>query len=242
VGSFFREDNVERPERVSVESPSPPVARSRFLVAGVAVVLVAALWPAWAARADNDAVELASSLTPVLPEALGDWAAVPMPPASWRPHYVGADVGHARSYERNGEHIGLHVACYAAQRQGAELVTSSNTLVAPEDSSWRRLGTKTRVVSLETGTLDVMESVLESRASRLLVWKWYWIGGVSTVSPYYAKLLELSGKLSARPPPLACGVAAYTAEGAAAASRMEAFLSRAVSDIETSLAALGRDR
>jgi exosortase A len=239
VGSFFREDNVARPERVPAGSPSPLVARSRFLVAGVAVVLVAALWPAWAARADNDAVELAQS--PALPDAVGGWAAVPLPPMGWQPHYVGADVTGGRVYERDGEHVGLHLACYAAQRQGSELVSSSNTLVSPDDSSRRQLETEERVVALETGALDVMESVLDSRGSRLRVWQWYWIGGVSTVSPYYAKLLELSGKLSARPP-LACGVVAYTAEGPAAASRMEAFLTRAVSDVETSLAALGRDR
>ena len=69
VGSFFREDNVEPPERVVVEGASRAVAGRRFVVAGVAVVLVAAVWPPWAGRAENYAVQIPSTLS--LPAAAG---------------------------------------------------------------------------------------------------------------------------------------------------------------------------
>ena len=236
VGSFFGEDNVEPPERVVVEA-SRAVAGRRFVVAGVAVVLVAAVWPAWAGRAENYAVPLPSTLS--LPAAAGGWAPVDISSTSWQPYYVGADVAAARTYERDGDWVGAHVACYGAQRQDAELVNSSNTLVAPNDSSWRRVSTSERAVTLATGAHDVSESVLDGRGPKFLVWKWYWVDGTSTVSPYRAKLVEMTGKLAGSPP-LACGIVVFTPDGDSAASRLTEFLNHALPGIEAGLNALPR--
>ena len=239
VGSFFREDIVEPAERVVVDGASRSVAGRRFVLAGVAVVLVAAVWPAWAARAENYAVQLPSTLS--LPAAAGGWAPVDIPPTGWQPYYVGADVEAARTYERDGDWVGAHVACYGAQRQDAELVNSSNTLVAPKDSSWRRVSTSERVVMLARGAHDVSESVLEARGPKFLVWKWYWVEGTSTVSPYRAKLLEMTGKLAGSPP-LACGITVFTPDDDFAESRLTEFLNQALPGIEAGLNAHPRAR
>ena len=240
VGSFFREDNVEPPERVVVEGASQAIAGHRFVVAGVAVVLVAAVWPAWAGRAENYAVQLPSTPSAsLLPAAAGGWAPLHIPPTSWQPYYVGADAAAARTYERDGEWVGAHVACYAAQRQDAELVNSSNRLVLPNDSSWQRLSTTKRAVTLATGAREVSESLLDGRGPRLLVWKWYWIEGTSTVSPYHAKLLEMTGKLAGSPP-LACGITVFTPAVDSAGPRLTAFLNQALPEIEAGLTALPR--
>ena len=235
VGSFFREDNVEPPERVAAEGAPRAVAGRGFIAAGVGAVLIGAVWPAWAGRAENYAVQLPSTLS--LPAAAGGWAPVEIPPTGWQPYYVGADVEAGRTYERDGHWVGAHVACYGAQRQDAELVNVSNTLVAPNDSSWRLAKSSARVVTLARGALDVSESVLDGRGPRFLVWKWYWIEGTSTVSPYRAKLIEMTGKLAGSPP-LACGIVVFTLDGGSAASRLTEFLDQALPGIEAGLNAL----
>jgi len=84
-----------------------------------------------------------------------------------------------------------------------------------------------------------MESVLDGRGPKFLVWKWYWIEGTPTVSPYHAKLLEMTGKLAGSPP-LACGIVVFTPDGDPAASRLTEFLNQALPGIEASLNALPR--
>lgn len=234
VGSFFREDDVEPPAPAEPEraSSSRDSAR-RFLVAGVAVVLLAAVWPVWAHRAED----LEAGLPPessVLPSVVGEWSALGEPPTDWRPHYVGAGVTPARAYERDGEWVGAHVACYGSQRQGAELVSSSNGWIVP-DSGWREVSTTTRSVTLVGDEHDVMETIVRARGETLVAWKWYWIGGSSTVSPYRAELYEMAGKLIGEPP-LACGITVFTPDGESAEPRMIAFSSWALPEIEAGLA------
>jgi EpsI family protein len=238
VGSFFREDNVERPAPSRAAAPQSRGPIRGFLAAGALVAVTATVWPVWASVADSRTVARLTSWA--LPESVGEWVASSAR-TNWAPQFVGADFVAQQSYRRRerDEWVGVYTACYTAQTQGAELVNSSNVL-APDDSGWRELETTERAVALSRGRHDVVESQLDARGPKLLVWKWYWIDGTSTVSPYRAKLIELTGKLLAGPP-LACGMIVYTPDSDAAAPRLTDFLNAAGPSIESGLASLRAD-
>lgn len=241
VGSFFREDEADRVERRSVETaPAGGSGVARFALAGTVAIIVAAVWPAWANRVE--AYEVGPAASSPLPETVGEWSR--STPRAWEPHYVEADFEATHWYARaqGDEWVGVHTACYAVQRQGAELVNSSNVLVSSDDPTWRHLETREGGASLETGPLDVIEASLDARGPKLLVWSWYRVEGTSTVSPYRAKLIEMTGKLAGAPP-LACGITVSTPDSPdsdAARSRLTDYLNAALPAIESGLASLPR--
>jgi EpsI family protein len=99
---------------------------------------------------------------------------------------------------------------YGDQRQGAELVSSANSLVPREGDDWRQRSLESREVLLgDSRRLAVEEAVLVGPNGRLLVWRWYSIAGSRTASPVWAKVIETREKLLFRRP-LAAGVLAFT--------------------------------
>lgn len=241
VGSFFREDEAEGSDEPVTESPSSGGGGRGFVAAGVCAVVIASVWPAWAGRIENDVVEIPSDEASALPAAVGGWVATTMPGGVWQPHYVGADVIDMRRYRRGDEWLGLHAACYAVQHQGAELVNSSNLMVSPDDKSTHVSSSSTETVSTPHGSVDVLESILSGGDGRTRAWKFYWIEGTPTASPYYAKLLELVGKLGGSPP-LACGITVFTPDDDGAVPRLKEFVGESLGALETSLAAVPRAR
>ena len=138
----------------------------------------------------------------MFPEAIGEWR-LSQSEIGWRPLYVGADLETSADYRRGEAVVSTHVAYYRSQTQGAELVSSSNRLVGPDDDAWRQIRTSANVVALDSGDFSVTEGWLVGRGERRLVWTWYWIDGTMTTSPYRAKFMEMTSKLLGTSPPAA---------------------------------------
>jgi EpsI family protein len=175
----------------------------------------------------------------VFPERVGEWTNAG-DRFFWEPQYVGASFSGAGVYEAGDSRVGLHVALYPDQRQGAELVSSANSLVPPEDDGWRQLSLARRGVSL-AGGLDVEEGILTGPNGELLVWKWFWISGHRTSSPIWAKAIETSEKLLLRQP-YAAGIIAFTErdDEESARIRLEEFLAEGLPALESGLEKLSR--
>jgi EpsI family protein len=188
VGLIWREDDdAER------QAPPARLAKADWRPA-VALATVLALATAYQAHVVAHPMH-AAQLTP--PEGAG-WQREASAMTSWEPHWRGMDQMLTAHYRGGERRVMLNVAWYGGQRQDAELINSQNILVPEKHPVWRQLGRKTTRHDLESGPLELVESVLDSRAEnqRLLVWQWHRIQARDGISPYRAKIeLTLSALL-----------------------------------------------
>ncbi|WP_219118179.1 exosortase A [Janthinobacterium sp. UMAB-56] len=184
-----------QPERLNTGAASP-----RAVVrAGVACLLLAALWPALALASHRDDSAAAPGSPAVL--AMPDppaWRRLHAAPPAWQAPYAGAPALFAATYARqdgDGAPVGLQLHWYARQARDAELLTHQ---AAPYGARWMPLAQRLHHVKLASGTLGVRESVLGHGGERLLVWRMYRQGGIVTARPVLVKLLLAQAKLLGR--------------------------------------------
>jgi len=182
---------------VSVPALTPPRAsyNGRFVAAGASAVLLAAPWPVYAAhvaREDTSRVALA------FPAPAAGWVADESGMTDWRPSYSGAKATLFEVYRKGDRAVALYLGYYRGQRQGAELVSWQNVLVASSDPTWSRVGETGREERLAGDALVLRQTRLRSPRQRLLVWDWYRVAGRDTSNPYLAKALLARERLLSR--------------------------------------------
>jgi exosortase A len=186
IGSFWRED--DQPEPVSAHQPAAaPASPARpLLPVALGVLVVAGLWPAYAAW-------LTARPLPAMPElqveAQRGWQ-----PADaftgWVPHWIGADRQLRQAYSQAGRAVMLELNYYATQRQGAELVNSQNFMIRQKDPDWSNVGERIATFEIGGHTRQVRQAKMRgSTGQRLLVWQWNLIGTRATVNDPVAKLI-----------------------------------------------------
>jgi len=236
VGSYWREDEDPQPQ-----SPIATVARSHapsmlaIGAAAVAAAVVVAPWPVAARRIDMAVVSTAPRLH--TPERAGAWAPVPGRLAPWTPHFAAPSAQVDQLYAADSQRVGLYLGYYADQRSGGELITSRNTLVPSEGGAWRSAGEKHNALVANGDEHSVIEAQLTGRETTLLVWRWYWVDGMYTANPYWAKLLQARSALLGRSDDGAV-VIIYTAMGEErdeAAARLRTFAAAMLPAITKSL-------
>lgn len=94
--------------------------------------------------------------------------------------------------------VDLYVSYYRNQQQGTELVNSQNLLVAESGSNWHSIKEDTRVISLGSQQETINQNQLQSPSTKLLIWRWYWLGEEKTANPYLAKIILGRNKLLGR--------------------------------------------
>jgi exosortase A len=115
----------------------------------------------------------------------------------WTPHFIGTDAEVFQSYTSGAQHVHLYIAYYLNERQGAELINSDNRLF--DTKQWKRIAEGHERASVDGQAFSVYQAVLRSASVTRLVWSWYWVGGVFTSNPYYAKLLRVKTLLFGGP-------------------------------------------
>lgn len=192
IGGFLRErQGPERPAPVSAPGAHHPEGRIGPAAALFAGIAATAVFPAWAAYVEANV----PAEVPVRLEApmAGGWSATAVDETTdWSPIYVNPTAQVKRLYRRGDERVGLHVAYYARQEQGAELINYRNVLVKPK-TGWHVLSRTTVHASDEVG--EVVEARIRSDAGDLLVWRWYWVDGRHVHSPYVVKAYEALDRL-----------------------------------------------
>lgn len=204
IGSFWREDNGENKGADAVPQPKPSLRQGSkgslksVVLAASAVLATAFIWPVSAAYLEN---RFSRSTEPQIeiPGVAEKWEAATSPISDWRPKYIGAAIQFLQNY-RNHHHqaVDLYVSYYRNQQQGTELINSANLLVPETESYWRNIKENTRGILLDSRQVTVKQSQLHSPDANLLVWRWYWIGGEKTASPYMAKFILARNKLLGR--------------------------------------------
>ena len=195
VGSFWREDLDPRPaasRSVLLAARVYPYL-SAIMVATIAAAGVAAVWPVAAMRLE--AVGAYGPPTLRAPLATGDWKQVTERLTEWTPRFRSPSAKINQSYGKEGTRAGLYIGYYRNQRQGAQLITTQNTLVVSNDQEWKNIGDIRRTPVFTQGEISAIETKLRGRSTSLLVWRWYWVGGQYIVNPYWGKLLQAKSRL-----------------------------------------------
>jgi exosortase A len=210
VGMMFREARQPLPAQPVIDAaamaPMGSVPISKVITVAAVVLLVGAVWPAYAQYSSR----VASDVTrPVLaaPEVGGGWRMLPEVDDDWKPSFVGNDIALRRTFVKDGREVQLFIAYYAYQRQGAEVVSFDNSIEI--EDVWVRAGSGSAVAPVDGEPLKVgMIRMLGQRGGRV-VYHWNWVGGAFESSPYLTKLSETIARLRGAP-----SAAAYIAVAA----------------------------
>jgi EpsI family protein len=162
-------------------------APRRVLVAQALLVAGAVLaWPlAEAALASH--VDPRPLQAPAF-EAAGGWKPVGRgTPLDWRPDVQGAALTHTATFAKDGRTVSVVIAAYRNQRQGAELVTSSNQLVHQDNERWHEVDHATRQVGDAGGSYRANVALIRGDLGMLAAAQWYWLGAERTISDTKAK-------------------------------------------------------
>jgi EpsI family protein len=189
IGSFWREDSPPAQGAMQVSAAAAPAAgppARRLLPLALLVVVLAGVWPAYAAW-------LGSRPLPAMPalqvEGQGGWQTSEAF-TSWTPHWVGADRKLRQSYAQAGRKVLLQLDYYVTQRQDAELINSQNFMVRQKDPLWSNVGETLASVRIDGQARQVRQAKLRgSNGQRLLVWQWNLINQQPTVNDHRVKLV-----------------------------------------------------
>ena len=198
VGSFWREDLGPEPAAPNAvtreyQATHPPKA---IVAATLTAALMVALWPLTAAR-----LEAPDPYTPPaiqMPPTAQGWEPVAAAATDWAPGFRNPRVQIVQPYVKNGARVALAFAYYRNQGQENQLISTQNTLVSNADSEWKNVHDMPRTVAINNQPLALIEARLLSQVSGLVAWRWYWVDGQYTVSPYWAKLLQAKSRLLGR--------------------------------------------
>lgn len=197
IGAYWREDQDDQPLKGStapVSGHGTAKPGRTFFAASIALLIVAALWPAYATYLDSRPVRTAG-LSIELPDSINGWVKQNAPLSDWQPHYIGPDAYTMQTYQKNGMAVSVYEGYYRTQRQGAELITSQNYMVMQKHPVWSNVGEEQRVISLRGKNETIQQTLLRAPGKRLLVWSWNSLAGAYTVNPYLAKLLLAKARM-----------------------------------------------
>jgi exosortase A len=199
IGSFWCEystsstaDHLERED--DGKAATLPNAKPAAVI--LASLLALTLWPAAAHYLHSSFAVKARQVVLKTPEQGTAWHTENEPLVNWSPRYIGMDTSVLQTYGQNGSKVGLYLAYYRRQAQGAELINSQNVLVIQKHPVWQQPHQDKITVRLRGEAYEVFESQLRSHRQRLLVWHWYWVAGRYTANAYVAKFFEALARLT----------------------------------------------
>jgi exosortase A len=205
IGSFWREDDNTYANDSAGPTTETETGRhanrtiplkSTVFAAG-AVLAVAFIWPIYAGhleRASSPGTETGIDI----PDIAGKWQISSSQTSDWKPEYVGATAQLLQNYQKDGTSVDLYISYYRNQKQGSELINSQNILVSEAEPGWHNIRQETRSIALGSRQEVINQGELRSSSTRLLIWRWYWLGGESTANPYLAKFILARNKLLQR--------------------------------------------
>jgi EpsI family protein len=196
IGSYWREDEAPAPVAAPVHSAAEASAvaaerSARVAPMALAVIALAALWPAFAwfndqANFNHKPVQLGAVAV--------SWNAAPAF-GTWTHRYVQPDAGFNGVYRAGaGQPVGLTILYYRNQDNDKKLISSVNKLSGDKDA-WHETSASTRLESVGGRQLALRETTLQGPQGKLLVWHWFRVGRIDTASNAVGKLRQAQSKL-----------------------------------------------
>jgi exosortase A len=238
IGSFWREDEEAAPAPAPAFEQAGRAGAAAFVPMTLALVALAALWPAFAAY--NSRATFNPHPVQLAPVAVS-WSATPAF-SSWVPDYMAPDAAFSGVYRApagSSTHpVALTILYYRNQQKNKSLISSVNVLSA-EHNPVPQTGSALRTEQMKGQPFTLRESRLKGPNGPILVWHWIWIDQRMTSNNYLGKLWQAEARLLFRPDDgAAVMLAAPFAENPEEARRsLRAFLDVHAAPIEAALAA-----
>ena len=154
-----------------------------------------------------------------LPAAVAHWPGPRPVDGGWLPRFDGAVSAMGR-YTRGDHAIDLYIGRYASQAQGRELINDLNHVCDGESFVCSESGS----VSLQGVELLEQTQVLRDGRYRL-IWYWYEVAGLHTISRYRGKLYQVWGELTGHPEASVYAVSlSHSGDGDAARGMLREFV------------------
>ena len=209
--------------------------RVALIGAAGATLFLSLPWSAVGLALTTEASGRQRVLDPVA-EANG-WRTVADPPAFWQPAFAGERAATRQVFEREGRRVAVDIVYYSGQSQGRKLVSTSNTLVAPEgESRWRELGRGVTEVAWRNALFAARRTTIGAASGGQfdVVW-WYWVDGRVTGDDTTARALVALSRLQLRGDDSAAvflsTLPADRSDGGAVAVRFAADMSESISRV-----------
>lgn len=205
IGARWSEDTSAELEPVAADALGAPTAGSARLGFQAIITTLVMGIVALPVLANHLILrhETAAPVTLTLPADSGGWRKQSRPVSEWKPTFENPSAEAVAAYGRADAAIGVYVAYYRNQNYGRKLVSSSNVLVTSEDKSWAQVRSGSAKIDVAGQPVLIRDVELRSLAGvagpgeeRLIVWRWYWIGGKLTSSDREAKLMTAWSRLT----------------------------------------------
>ncbi|VXC20287.1 exosortase A [Massilia sp. 9I] len=235
IGSYWREDDAPAPAAVPVAAQHSRGPLRSLVPMALAVVALAAVWPAFAFY--NDRANHNEQAV-VLPEPKVSWPYAASF-ADWQVDYMEPDARLARAYSApDGRAVKLQLLYYRNQSKQKGLISSVNRLAGEKDA-WHETASSQRTETVGARNLALREAVMDGPDGALLVWHVLWVDGQYTASNVVGKLRQAQGKLLFHGDDGALVAIAAPATGGQDAARatLRAFLAQNFNAVDAALVA-----
>jgi exosortase A len=193
IGISFRDRPIgELPAPGVQPDMRPAVPHGTIVVFAVALTVVAAAGPAYAALVVNRPMPT-RPVALVPPQVGNGWRVTDEYRDDWKPTFATADTTLLRTYIKGDRRVHLFIAFYRAQSDGHEVVNYNNRVY--DGTAWMRVGSGIVAAMVDRAPLTIEYTrMVQGRASRV-AWSWNWVADSYTANPYLAKLLEAQARL-----------------------------------------------
>lgn len=188
IGARWRDDDPRHADAVTALPlfEARPIPRAALLRHAALVAAVVLAWPALdavLARGVDARPVQALEIAPA-----NGWTRVADgAPGGWTPDVVGAARTEVATFARGPQRVTVVVAVYRNQRQGAELVTSSNQLAHQDNPRWLVVDRRRAELVDDAGRYPANVALIRGPGTLLAAAQWYWTGAERTVSDASAK-------------------------------------------------------
>jgi len=243
IGSFWRQDETPvvtsaNAARARMQASTPLAAAApgatRIAPMALAVIAIAAVWPAFAAF--NDRANYNPLPVKLATPAIG-WEQTGGFP-DWQVRYMEPDMRLARTYRAAGAErpLRLEMLYYRNQDKQKGLISSVNRLTGDKDP-FHVVSSEVRAEKAGARSVPLRETVLLGPREKLLVWQLTWIDGDYLTSNVAGKLRQAQARLQFNGDDGALVVLAapYTDDPQAARATLQAFLSQHFGALDAAL-------
>ena len=187
IGSYWRDPDDSFHYDQSTESAESTGYISIYpLLVLLSAIMLVLLSKVFVDHLKNDIALTKGTVNLVLPENFSEWQHHEDRGLNWHPIFQNPDVKVSRGYVFADELVQIDIAYYQTQRQGAEAISTSNSVVSHVGGDWKKL--RSGVVQEEGKYFSEIQ--IRNGNTDILIWQWYRIGDFETPDPYIAKFLD----------------------------------------------------
>lgn len=242
IGSYWREDQSEAVGQLDQVTLSNEQKQPAGYMNFIFMILLILVWPYVSHALESSQSNQVTSAGLELAQSYSGWQET-TPFTDWKPRYRAADSEAIKFYKKSNALIGVYLAYYSKPRQDAELINSQNVMIIQKHPVWKQVGESK--INLNTEPGEAIQTRLKSDTQDLLIFDWYWIGGIQTTNDYIGKIVEAYYRLTGGKQP-SVGIVLFTeyedGHKERARQKLEDFMGSALPVVENAIRHAGNTK